>query len=230
MCIILKKEVQSSVQHPPYTQAVPIPAAVGIFWEVLWFKESVYKMQLLCPVTEGSQLPQTQRISSVCPCKEAAWLPLSCSCPADAPCLGETGPWSTVNHQLWSGIQSPLFFGLSTESPCIENGQNYTSETRNRAQVRNCRSYCNAKQGFVWCPNCQKKSPIWKIQCKTNSWETSINGKTVSNIVPKCNRNVQTVNLKAVLIHAMNTVTSEPALTTHNWEQFPTPSTTLRYN
>lgn len=65
MCIILKKEVQSSVQHPPYTQAVPIPAAVGIFREVPWFKGSVYKMQLLCPVTEGSQLPQTQRISSV---------------------------------------------------------------------------------------------------------------------------------------------------------------------
>lgn len=34
----------------------------------------------------------------------------------------------------------------------------------------------------------------------------------VSNIVPKCNRNVQTVNLRAVLIHAMNTVSSEPAL------------------
>lgn len=65
MCIILKKEVQSSVQHPPHTQAAPIPAAGGIFLEVPWFKGSVYKMQLLCPGTEGSQLPQAQRISSV---------------------------------------------------------------------------------------------------------------------------------------------------------------------
>lgn len=38
-------------------------------------------------------------------------------------------------------------------------------------------------------------------------------------MVPKCNRNVQTVNLKAVLIHAMNTVSSEPALTTGNSSQ-----------
>lgn len=46
--------------------------------------------------------------------------------------------------------------------------------------------------------------------------------KTVSNIVPKCNRNVQTVNLKAALIHAMNTVSSEPALliTTGNSSQY----------
>lgn len=35
-------------------------------------------------------------------------------------------------------------------------------------------------------------------------------------MVPKRNRNVQTVNLKAVLIHAMNTVSSEPALSTGN--------------
>lgn len=85
-----------------------------------------YKMQLLCPVTEWLQLPQTQRISSVWPCKEAAWLPLSSSCPADAPCLEETGSWSTVNCQLWAGIQSPLLSGLSTESPCMENGQRVT--------------------------------------------------------------------------------------------------------
>lgn len=57
-----------------------------------------------------------------------------------------------------------------------------------------------------------------------------MNVKTVSNIVPKFNRNVWTVNLKAVLIHAMNTVLSEPAFATCNWKQFPTPSTTLRYN
>lgn len=147
-----------------------------------------------------------------------------------APCSEETGSWSTVNCQLWSGIQSPLLFGLSTESPCMENGQSYTSETRDRAQVRNCTRYCNSKQGFVWCPKCHEKSHIWKIQCKTNPWGTSINEKTASNVVPKCNRNVQTVNLKAVLIHAMNTVSSEPALATPNWEQFPTPSIKLRYN
>lgn len=51
---------------------------------------------------------------------------------------------------------------------------------------------------------------------------SATNVKTVSNIVPKCNRNVQTVNLKAALIHAMNTVSSEPALliTTGNSSQY----------
>lgn len=46
--------------------------------------------------------------------------------------------------------------------------------------------------------------------------------KIVSNIVLKCNRNVQTVNLRAVLIHAMNTVSPEPALilTTGNSFQY----------
>lgn len=147
MCIILKKEVQSSVQHPPYTQAAPIPAAGGIFREVPWFKGSVYKMQLLCPVTEGSQLPQTQRISSVWPCKEAAWLPLSCSCPADAPCLEETGSWSTVNRQLWARIQGPLLFGLSTESPCMENGQRVTPGKPETAQE--LQKGLQFKAGFV---------------------------------------------------------------------------------
>lgn len=163
------------------------------------------------------------------PCKEAAWLPLSCSCPADAPCLEETGSWSTVNCQLWSGIQSPTaLWALHRISLHGEWSESYTSETRDRDQLRNCRRDCSSKQGFVWCPNCHEKSHIWKIQCKTNSWETSINGQTVSNMVPKSNRNVQTVNLKAVLIHAMNTVSSEPALTTH--QVFPAPSIKLRYN
>lgn len=181
-------------------------------------------MQLLCPVTEGSQLPQTQRISRVWPCKEAAWLPLSCSCPADAP-LEETGSWSTVNCQLWAGIQGLLLFGLSTESPCMENGQRVTPVKPETAQE--LQKGLQLKAGvFVWCPNCHEKSHIWKIQCKTNSWEININGQTVSNMVPKCNRNVQTVNLKAVLIHAMNTVSSEPALTTH--QVFPTPKIQLK--
>lgn len=98
MCIILNKEVQSSVQHPPYTQAAPIPAAGGIFWEVPWFKGSVYKMQLLCPVTEGSQLPQTQRISRVWPLQRGCTAPSELLLPSRCTLLRRN--WILVHSKL----------------------------------------------------------------------------------------------------------------------------------
>lgn len=188
-------------------------------------------MQLLCPVTEGSQLPQTQRISSVLPLQRGCMAPSELLLPSRCTLLRRN--WILVHSKspavVWNSKLTVLR-ALHRISLHGEWSESYTSENRDRAQLRNCRKCCSSKQGFVWCPNCHKKSHIWKIQCKTNSWETSINGKTVSNMVPKCNRNVQTVNLKAVWIQAMNTVSSEPALTTHNWEHFSTPSIKLRYN
>lgn len=65
MCIILKKEVYSSVQHPTNTQADSITAVVGIFSEVLWFKGLVYKMQLLCPVIERARYQLSYNIKDL---------------------------------------------------------------------------------------------------------------------------------------------------------------------
>lgn len=187
-------------------------------------------MQLLCPVTEGAQLPQTQRISSVWPLQRGCMAPSELLLPSRCTLLRRN--WILVHSKLpavvWNS-KPHCSLGSPQNLLAWRMVRSYTSETRDRDQLRNCRRDCSSKQGFVWCPNCHEKSHIWKIQCKTNSWETSINGQTVSNMVPKSNRNVQTVNLKAVLIHAMNTVSSEPALTTHQVFQASSWDTTKTY-
>lgn len=131
MCIILKKEVQSSVQHPPYTQAAPIPAAGGIFWEVPWFKGSVYKMQLLCPVTEGAQLPQTQRVSSVSPLQRGCMAPSVLLLPSRCTLLRRN--WILVHSKLpavvWNSKPTALQ-ALHRISLHGEWSESYTSETR----------------------------------------------------------------------------------------------------
>lgn len=150
MCIILKREVQSSVQHPPYTQAVPIPAAGGIFREVSWFKGSIYKMQLLCPVTEGSQLPQTQRISSVLPLQRGCMAPSELLLPSRCTLLRRN--WILVHSKspavVWNSKLTVLR-ALHRISLHGEWSESYTSENRDRAQLRNCRKCCSSKQGFV---------------------------------------------------------------------------------
>lgn len=67
--------------------------------------------------------------------------PLSCSSTADEPSLEETGSWSTIHRQLWSGIQKPLFLELSTESPWLAYGNTVpTSHTGNTEQLQNGKS------------------------------------------------------------------------------------------
>lgn len=64
--------------------------------------------------------------------------PLSCSSTADELSLEETGFWSTIHRQLWSGIQKPLFLELSTESPWLVYGNTVpqvTSETENNSRM-----------------------------------------------------------------------------------------------
>lgn len=130
--------------------------------------------------------------------------PLSCSWMADAPWLEETGSWSTINHQLWSGIQRPQLFELSMGISLHEVW--YYSYTRKNRNINDSKpaSYLHFSRDLSDAVTAMKSHTSERFSATQilvrllQMWKWFL-------ILFQSIVGMSTVNLKAVLIHAMNT-------------------------